>query len=822
MKNGNSKKLLRLLLVEDSPSDAALLQENILSRSGAGDFSVSVAPSLQKALDHLKNNRPDAVLLDLNLPDSTGLGTVERARQTSPDVPIIVLTGVDDEKLGMEAMQAGVQDYLVKGQADGHAIIRAVRYAIERKKFDAALRESEERFKAIAESTPVGIGVVGIPDSKFLYVNPAYQKSFGYTEAEILGKDTPDIYWNIEDRERLLGVLKENGYVAEYEVKLKRKDGTPFWGLSSIRPITYGGKPALLGAFVDISERKAAEETILRAKEEWERTFDSVPDLIALLDRDYHIVRVNKAMAEKMGVSTQEAVGMRCYECVHGTDAPPHFCPHQMMLRDGKEHTAEIHEERLGGDFLVSTTPLFDREGKMVGSVHVARDITERKKIENELKRLSQELEKKVEARTAELKGMNELLRLEVIERAKAEESLAKRQQVLESIYAIETTFSVSIDDVFDQVALTISNLVDLPYVAVGRVDKGRLTIVSQLIDNDFSHEKSIYVFTHPCGIVAREKKVRQYSGKLKELFPEETKALEQDYKSYVGMPITDKEGAVIGVMCAMGLTERTCTDLEIHSIEIFARYLGHEIEHEIMDDQLRISGEMSLLGRIASGVAHEVRNPLNGILAISEALFQDLGDKPEHLPYLEHIKTQVNRLSVLMKDLLDLGKPLTQSEFIPQPLEPIIHSAIDSLRHSVSHKNRTVNFMPALAGTLVMVKADGVKLQQVFFNLIDNACDHSSAGEPITVEMTTAFADTEAVVRVIDKGKGVAPNLLEKVFEPFFSTRKGGTGLGLSIVKRIVELHGGTVSMTNNDPGPGLTVEVQLPICAKQEQAET
>jgi PAS domain S-box-containing protein len=716
-------------------------------------------------------------------------------------------------------MDARVSTYTISGETFSVVILRDI---TERKRAENALRESEERFKAIAESTPVGIGVVSVPDARFLYVNPAYTKAFGYTETEILGKSAPDIYWDIEERKRLLDLLKEQGSVAEYESRFKRKDGTMFWGLSSVRPITFDGRPALLGAFVDITERKAAEDAILRAKEEWERTFDSVPDLIALLDRDHHIVRVNRAMAEKMGVSTQEAVGLRCYECVHGTDAPPLFCPHQLMLRDGKEHTVEIHEKRLGGDFLVSTTPLFDREGKMMGSVHVARDITERKKIEKELKRLSQELEKKVEARTTELKGTNELLRLEIIERTKAEESLAKRQQVLESIYAIETTFSVSIEDVFDQVAITISNLVNLPYAAVGWVEKGRLTTFSQLMDNNFSHGKSVPVFAHPCGIVAREKKIRQYSGKLNALFPQEMKDIGYDYKSYIGMPITDKEGVVIGVICAMGPTERIFSDLEIHSIEIFARYLGHEIEHEIMDDQLRIAGEMNLLGRIASGVAHEVRNPLNGILAISEALFQDLGDKPEHLPYLEHIKNQVNRLSVLMKDLLELGKPLTQSEFIPQPIEPIIRSAIDSLRHSVSHKNRTVNFMPALAGAPVMVKSDAVKLQQVFFNLIDNACDHSHADGPITVEMTTAFADTEAVVRVIDRGKGIAPNLLEKVFEPFFSTRKGGTGLGLSIVKRIVELHGGTISMTNNDPGPGLTVEVRLPICTKQEQAET
>lgn len=135
---------------------------------------------------------------------------------------------------------------------------------IELARAEDALRESEERFKAISETTPVGIGVVGLPEATFLYVNPAYVKSFGYTESEILGKGVQDIYWSIEDRDRVLGILKKEGSVAEYEVKLKRKDGAPFWGLSSARPITYGGRPALLGAFVDITERKRAEKEIVR------------------------------------------------------------------------------------------------------------------------------------------------------------------------------------------------------------------------------------------------------------------------------------------------------------------------------------------------------------------------------------------------------------------------------------------------------------------------------------------------------------------------------------------------------------------------------
>ena len=122
---------------------------------------------------------------------------------------------------------------------------------------------------------------------------------------------------------------------------------------------------------------------------ELQRTFESVPDLIAILDNHHQVVRANKAMAEKLGRAPEECVGLPCYKAVHGTDTPPAFCPHIMTLADRCEHTVEVHEDKLGGDFIVSTTPLIDSEGQMIGSVHVARDITERKRREEKIIKLT-------------------------------------------------------------------------------------------------------------------------------------------------------------------------------------------------------------------------------------------------------------------------------------------------------------------------------------------------------------------------------------------------------------------------------------------------
>jgi PAS domain S-box-containing protein len=134
----------------------------------------------------------------------------------------------------------------------------------------------------------------------------------------------------------------------------------------------------------DITERQHIEAALRLAKEEWERTFDAVPDLIIILDQEHRIVRCNRAMAEALGVEPEQLVGRTCYEAVHGLQEPPDFCPHSKLLEDGQAHTAEVQE--LGREFLVTVSPFLFEAGQTVGSVHVARDITDSKRDEVALK----------------------------------------------------------------------------------------------------------------------------------------------------------------------------------------------------------------------------------------------------------------------------------------------------------------------------------------------------------------------------------------------------------------------------------------------------
>lgn len=139
--------MLQVLLVEDSASDALLLKERVkLTRK---NISLSMASSLREAFRLLMHNCVDAVLLDLSLPDSSGLDTVKKTRQEFPQLPIVVLTGIEDETTGVKAVRLGAEDYLVKGQADGQTVVRAIKYSIERKAVEKSLHLSQQELRSI-------------------------------------------------------------------------------------------------------------------------------------------------------------------------------------------------------------------------------------------------------------------------------------------------------------------------------------------------------------------------------------------------------------------------------------------------------------------------------------------------------------------------------------------------------------------------------------------------------------------------------------------------------------------------------------------------
>jgi PAS domain S-box-containing protein len=165
-----------------------------------------------------------------------------------------------------------------------------------------------------------------------------------------------------------------------------------------VEAVASESKEECRAVVIDITERKLAEKKLRLAKEERERSFASVPDLIAILDNQHKVLRVNDAMAMRLGLKPEECIGLPCYEAVHGLPEPPRFCPHSRTIEDGREHIEEMHEKRLGGDFVVTTFPLLGEKGENIGTVHIARDITEQKRMEDALHESEQRIRLKLDS----------------------------------------------------------------------------------------------------------------------------------------------------------------------------------------------------------------------------------------------------------------------------------------------------------------------------------------------------------------------------------------------------------------------------------------
>ncbi|MDK9719320.1 MAG: PAS domain-containing protein [Trichlorobacter sp.] len=244
--------------------------------------------------------------------------------------------------------------------------------------------------------------------------------------------------------------------------------------------------------------------------------------------------------------------------------------------------------------------------------------------------------------------------------------------------------------------------------------------------------------------------------------------------------------------------------------------------ERKELERQLVEAQRLEYIGQLAAGVAHEVRNPLNAILTVTEALFREEGVEGNQTltPYIEHIRSQVDRLARLMNDLLSLGRRQQEDQLVPLALAEFCRQTVELWQRSNQTGSLAIDLEIPSTLENVMVRADIDRLQQVLFNLLDNAGQHSQSASAIRLVLETAQPDLvggQILLRVVDRGSGVVPELLERVFEPFFTTRRGGTGLGLALVKQFIEQMGGMVQICNNYPEPGCTVTLQLPRASEE-----
>lgn len=532
-----------ILIVEDNPDHAELA--SIALKRSEENYEISIAKSVQEALDIFPKKQFSTILLDYSLKGDTGMTFLEKVKRENNDLPVIVVTGLGSEKIAVEAMKMGAYDYIVKSlgylEMLPISVEKSTNYyenLLKRKQAEAQIQENIRLNEILLDSLPhpamlmdktksvlaankkaKELGVdIGSPCWKSMFLfsacdndsipscDPCYfekaledNKPYILPESIIagriwethwipLGNDKILVYRvDITKRKKELDLLDQTNkcflnFGIDPQVNIKKiitMAGTIFGGLFSIyikdskslisieedwkfpegfgrtfkkeeiacfdilkysddkaifrkdldkldsyrdNPLilnnnikSYIGSPVrfhhnTIGAMciffdknIDIEtnelnvlsilsralgieeERKDSEEKVKQAAEEWESTFQSITDMVSIHDTDFNIIRVNKFYADMLKKKPEELIGKKCYELFHGAKCPPPGCPHKQTVELKKPVRSEFYESHLDIHVEASTSPIFDERGEVTSYIHIAKDVTERKKMEEDL-----------------------------------------------------------------------------------------------------------------------------------------------------------------------------------------------------------------------------------------------------------------------------------------------------------------------------------------------------------------------------------------------------------------------------------------------------
>jgi diguanylate cyclase (GGDEF)-like protein/PAS domain S-box-containing protein len=335
-----------MLLVEDNPGDARLIQE-MFNDQGLQNVELKHVECMEEAERFLALRAIDIILLDLGLPDAHGLEAVRRARKAAPGVPLVVLSGMDDESMAIQAMQEGAQDYLIKGQIEPRELVRALRYAVERKIIEEALFEEKERAQVTLDC--IGDAVISTDISgNITFLNQVAEKLTGWPLKEVTGRPMADAFRIVNATTRKVvpnltaktAVQDRTGHLP-FNTVLIRRDGAEIYIEDSIAPIhDHSGR--IVGSvkvFRDMSAARAMAEEMAHAAEHdfltglpnrfllndrvgqaiafAQRNNDKLAVLFLDMDGFKHI---NDSLGHTAGDKLLQCIANRLRECVRAPD----------------------------------------------------------------------------------------------------------------------------------------------------------------------------------------------------------------------------------------------------------------------------------------------------------------------------------------------------------------------------------------------------------------------------------------------------------------------------------------------------------------------
>lgn len=397
-----NSKPIHVLLIEDNPGDVRLLRE-LLDNTGAGAFVVAQVDRLAAGMEHLDARAIDVILLDLSLPDSQGTETLIKTHAAAHGIPIVVMTGVDDEELGLRLIQAGAQDYLVKGQTTASLLARTLKYAVGRKRLEEELREQTRFLQSVLNSMADGV-VMADDTGTFRVWNPAAERILGSGPAgrkigqwsEHYALFLPDKVSPYPPEQVPLAKALRGESVTNARLFLRPSAHTDgLWLDVSARPMRdeSGQLKGGVVVFRDITATKRTDEALMDSEDRFRAIMDNSPALIFIKDLEGRYLQVNRQFETLTHLSQQDLIG-KTDDQIFPADQAQTYRENDRQVLDANApiwfEESALHDDGLHTSIVVKF-PLRNAQGHRYALCGIATDITDRKQAEETRQRLTKD-----------------------------------------------------------------------------------------------------------------------------------------------------------------------------------------------------------------------------------------------------------------------------------------------------------------------------------------------------------------------------------------------------------------------------------------------